>query len=462
LALVVFAWYGSLVPLNFSPRSLSEAWSTFTMMPVDFKDPSMVDWGINALLLIPAGFCLLGAATRPGSSLGQRLFRTIVVAAGCLVVSLSIEFSQSWFPPRVPSPADVIAQFLGAAAGIVAWWVCGRPFNRALTDFLADKRTDSSLDLVLLAYVAGFLLYSVAPLDLTLHPSELLQKYRSGRILLVPFSQPRIAADGFLLDVVTDILLFVPVGVFSATFPTRKNATIRPLSRSLLIGATIVFGIELVQLLVVSRFTDTTDLITGITGVALGALGYQRFSRRPIDAAAPVAAAKIRLLFYAAAYVLLLVAILWRPYDFSFTDTAAVRQRMSHFLGLPLSRALQGDYFSALNGFLQKFLLFAPLGAWIAVFTATLRPAARFVANAGLFCLTAALALAIELGQILLPSRFASFDDVLICSAGALIGLWAMSRVFYAQSPTADRPTANTTPADGQAASLEKRMDRAL
>ncbi|MEX2317853.1 MAG: VanZ family protein [Pirellulales bacterium] len=426
LGLFAFAWYGSLVPFDFSSRSLSEAWARFTNLPVDWQDGSKVDWGVNALLLVPAGFCLLGAATRFDLSLWQRLIRTAAVAASCLMMSLLIEFSQNWFPPRVPSPADVLAQFSGAAAGMAGWWLFGTRFDRALVEFLSQRRTSSQLELILLVYAAGLAVYSLAPLDLTLHPLELLHKYRDGRILLVPFARHVGSIETLLYDVISEILLFIPIGMFSATFQSSQRGAIRSRTSSLLVGGMFVAGIELLQVFVMSRYADATDLVTGFVGVAAGVFGFHHFSGRTVMTNTSATRKQIRLLICAALYVLLLLAIFWAPYNFTISGNSW--HRSSLFFGVPLSRALAGDYFSALTGFIQKFLLFAPLGAWIVLFASTLKPAMRFVTTLGLLFLTVILALAIELVQITLPSRFGSFDDVMICVAGSLVGLWAMSR----------------------------------
>jgi glycopeptide antibiotics resistance protein len=429
LALLAFAWYGSLVPFHFWPISLSDAWTRFTKTNVDWTNGSKVDWGVNSLLLIPTAFCLLGAVTRTKAGLGERLAGTVAVAAVCLAMSLCIEFSQNWFPPRVPSLADVVAQFMGAAAGLVGWWLFGTRFNRALAEFLSNTRSNSRFELLLLAYLVGLIVYSLAPLDLTLHPIELFRKYRDGRIQFVPFA-PHVGSGEMLFqNILPHLLLFVPVGLCSATFRSARDGAIRSVSGSFFVGGCFVAVIELLQVFVVSRYADATDLVTGFAGVAAGVSGYHYFSGRAAERAAPTARIRIRLLIYASLYVILLSAVFCSPFNFTTSDTTLIRQRMSQFFGVPLSSALQGDYLSALGGFLQKFLLFVPLGLWIALFTSTLRPAMQYVANLGLYGLTVLLALAFELVQIVLPSRYGSFDDVVICAAGSLFGLWAASRV---------------------------------
>ena len=179
LAFLTFSAYGSLVPFQFHRGSWSVAWQQMLNTEGEILNGSRIDWGVNVLLFMPTGFCLLAAATHSNSQLIGRICRTIVVAMTCLLASLVIEFAQGWFPPRVPSLADVMAQFWGATAGLVCWWIFGSYFHRALVQFVSGRTPHSRLDFVLFTYLAGLLIFSLAPLDLTLHPNELIRKYRA-------------------------------------------------------------------------------------------------------------------------------------------------------------------------------------------------------------------------------------------------------------------------------------------
>ena len=110
---------------------------------------------------------------------------------------------------------------------------------------------------------------------------------------------------------------------------------------------------------------------------------------------------------------------------------------------MPLSRALEGSYLSAFNGFLQKFILFAPLGGMIAVFVVSLKPSRRSIAGLVLLGLAAGFALFLEIGQLLLPSRSASFDDVIIGVAG--LSFWVLNRE-RTQSSRADERSHHAPP----------------
>jgi hypothetical protein len=104
-----------------------------------------------------------------------------------LAASILLEFSQEWFPERVPSLMDVCAQCLGTLGGGIAW----TPFGQQAIDWLRrwskPLGTDQRLNNVLALAVVSHVLSLALPLDHTLRPSELWHKYQGGGILLRPF-----------------------------------------------------------------------------------------------------------------------------------------------------------------------------------------------------------------------------------------------------------------------------------
>ena len=98
-------------------------------------------------------------------------------------------------------------------------------------------------------------------------------------------------------------------------------------------------GIEFGQLFVQSRFADVTDLMTGTLGVAIGVFGSRLYAGRSTKASTPNASATAWLMAAGVFYALVVLAILWSPYDFDISNTEAIRQRLSIFFGVPLSRA---------------------------------------------------------------------------------------------------------------------------
>jgi glycopeptide antibiotics resistance protein len=372
-----------------------------------------------------------------------------MVLATCTGLSFLIEIGQVWFPPRVPSFADVVAQMLGTGVGCLIWWTAGSTISAWIGLYLEDTRPAGQVDWLLQAYLVGLVLYSVMPLDLTLSPTELFNKYEeAGKIVLVPFSYNYGSLRQLVFELGTDVVIFIPVGMLAASLLTSSYAPVRSMASSLAFGFAIVLAIELVQLLVLSRFTDTTDLITGTLGVAIGAWLMRRWrgARRVANPshAAPKKRPSIvwKWFFAAIAYAALLVLLFWAPFDFTLEKEAA-KQRLDGFFALPFSSALRGSRFGSLNVLLRKVLLFVPLGVLLSLSVQSLPRHFRRVALTVLLIAAWGFALAIELGQIVLPDRVAVFDDTLLCALGACVGALATERIL-SRRPGADRTLAET------------------
>jgi glycopeptide antibiotics resistance protein len=97
LSYLLFVIYGSLVPLNFTPRSLHEALVTFQAIPfLQLGIESRSDWVANFLLFIPVGFFTARLATI-GARLPSQLLRGSGIVLGCMALAVTIEFTQLFF-----------------------------------------------------------------------------------------------------------------------------------------------------------------------------------------------------------------------------------------------------------------------------------------------------------------------------------------------------------------------------
>lgn len=76
-------------------------------------DATQIEVLANVALFVPAGLLLAIVLQRPVAAL-----------ALCVLASIGIELAQlSWFPTRVPSVADVEHNSLGAALGVLTFWL---------------------------------------------------------------------------------------------------------------------------------------------------------------------------------------------------------------------------------------------------------------------------------------------------------------------------------------------------
>lgn len=421
------AIYGSLVPLAWRPLPLDEAVDRFAGLRWRLSFESRTDWATNVLLFVPIGFCWLGAiiCDRPGR--GRAAAVSPVVIFACALLSVAVEFAQNWFPPRVPSPNDIAAETLGATLGTVLYLALGPTVTRWLASFSTPGRATGRLDRLLQAYLVGFVVYSLLPFDLTLRPTEILQKYREGKINFVPFAHVRTDVMGWY-DLISDVLLYVPVGMAAATLLTKRREPVRNFWGSVFWGMAIASGIELGQLLVMSRYTDVTQLVLAAAGVAVGAAAGRRWlnpiaartaSSGPLSAAAPWTWPAATIIYCA-----FLLLFFWSPFHW-IADPQLIEARRATFFEAPFSNLFWGTELNAATQVVRKGILFGLLGAMLPQIAAawTTSPVAYRWLLGLLVAATAAFSFTIEIGQICLTNSTPSFSDSLLYISGSLAGM---------------------------------------
>ncbi len=423
--------YGSLVPFRFESISWTDALAQFrAMFDAPWRVPgSRVDWSVNFLITVPLGFCGMGAWLADRSS----SLRLTAAAATVLILgtafSFAVEFAQVWFAGRVPSLKDVAAQSLGTLTGIAAWMLGGRRFTRWLRAYSALHAPREKFDWFLQAYVLGFVLYSLLPLDVITTPRELVAKYESGKFELIPFSYHHASAREAVYAYATDLLLCIPIGLWAVTAWCRRGAAARSGLAGVLLGVLVVAGTETLQALIVTRYTSTTDLLLGACGVLIGVVvrraGHRRSADRLVTSEPRASERSAVWLVLAVGYAVLLPAVFWAPYEFTH-DVELVKERLQSFFSPLFVRMQSGSDLQAIFSAIRKFAWFMPLGVLAGVGIARLpvgRAARRWLLGLGTLGVFA-VALGVELGQVLLPEAFADLTDALICFAGAAAPLW--------------------------------------
>ena len=265
---LVFVLYGSLVPLDFQYRPLHDAWTEFKALLSDgFFFRSRTDLGANFLLMVPAGFFGFGFlwSCRRDPWL---FFFAVTVWIMCLSASVAVEFLQLFFRGRTPAFSDILMQAIGSAVGITAWWLWGWKIWTRYFRSSSSGPPMSMAEKILWIYLIALFGYNTAPLDLNISPYAIYQKFKAGRIILIPFSFEYKSAIEFLYAISTDVAIWIPTGflLLLSGKKTPFKAWLWTLS-----AITITEG---VQLFVASRIFSITDIITGAIGGAVGVFAY--------------------------------------------------------------------------------------------------------------------------------------------------------------------------------------------
>ena len=440
-AYVLFVWYGSLVPLNFSPIPFDEAVRRFREAPyITMGVAERTDFIANILLFVPVAYFLLAALRT------DRRSRILDVLVGLAVLplftglSMAIEFTEMYFPGRTLSFNDVLAQTLGGVIGTGSWISVGRAITAWMREVAAERERTALVAQLLLAYVVLFTIAQLAPLNLTLNLSELAAKFRQGRIILIPFSFEYASWTAMAWDHLWDVMLNVPLGA-AATLVGMSAGRRRAPAQALALGVLAVGAIECGQVFVNSRFADVTDVLKGALGVAIGIAATSRLSlegpevsERGLDRAALVA--RLGLV----AWIIALIGYHWNPFEFTF-DRERVALGLRAISAVPLTHHYWSQEFHAFTEMLRKALLALPLGALLypawpdrgRSYVPRLRTTLAVVGGFGLLFV-------IELGQVFLPGRLPDITDVMIGDIGIMIGLWLAARLARASAPSVRAP----------------------
>jgi glycopeptide antibiotics resistance protein len=409
---IAFAAYGSFVPLRLRNVPFEYAVDVFLAMPIrPIRRVSRSDLLTNILLFVPIGFFLLGAVANRSRTLAAVWLVPVMLV--CAAISCGIEFGQIFIRGRTPSWNDILAQIAGTAIGSVLWLAAGT----FVIDWLGEARRSQSmadrLFRVLGAYTALWLVLGFLPFDYTVRPQELAEKFRAGRILLVPFND-----RDTLADMAGTLLMAVPIGVFFYLLARHRRVERHGLF-AVVLGFSATLLVEFAQLLAVSRIADVTDVLLNGTGTSLG---VWLATRQAGDRGKGLDGVRLWPLVGLAAWCVLLAARHWAPFDF-VADGTFIRDRWRLLTRVPFHSYYWGMPIFAFAEAASKFLLGLPVGAllqWVWLPRSTTWRRVQAIAIA---VVSATIFLAIELGQLMVPSRTPDQTDIYIGTAGAIAGV---------------------------------------
>lgn len=126
---------------------------------------------------------------------------------------------------------------------------------------------------------------------------------------------------------------------------------------------------------------------------------------------------------------MVLAAVFWSPFDVTH-DKHLIKQRLDGLVQVPFSALYAGSDFNAMNQVLRKGLWYAPLGVLLAMSVSKLR--SRVIPFALCFLAALGVAMFIELGKVLIPSRVADLTSVVLEALGFTVGMSATARLTKA------------------------------
>jgi VanZ family protein len=426
IAFFAIAIYGSLVPFQFTPLPWREAAARFARTPfLSLAIESRSDFVANILLFIPLGFCAMGLMLVDRRGPGLKLAWAAVVAVSLCLLSVAIEFTQVFFPPRTVSQNDILAETIGGVIGVVLWLFVGQVATNWARRLWSAWDRENLVTVLLPKYFLFLVLIHLMPLDLTISPALIYRKFEAGRIVLVPFQSRNWPETG--RKALMQLVYYAPLGVLLGLLPQRYRHCLGSWPRILVIGLLLAGIMEILQIFVYTRGADVTDALLGGASVFSGwALGRLLVTRGWQDR--PPAWLKWAAL---AIWVVAALVAEWRPFNFTINNAELI-ERLGQVGLVPFADYYAGTDYNSFDQFLHKALLFFPLGVIL-----TLGWRLRVSGTVGLALLAAAM---LEAGQLMLPKRHASVSDVLVLTFGAWIGAVVARRFARRQANPRQSP----------------------
>jgi len=337
------------------------------------------------------------------------------------------------------NPLDVQAQLIGSVIGLAGWGVAGG-------SLVAWLRTFQEVRPTWMAVLGLLFLAQLAPMDLSIAPTDLKQKLSAGGVELIPFHKHPLSEPatqwGLLGCAVTGALMGVAL-VKLGRDQWLQSRSIWMNGLLLTIGVT---AIEAIQLLVISRISSTSNLLVALAAGWCAVIMARQLQGPGGWQPLPSERGYLHLAAGLAAWLtgaLMICAGFWWPLK-PRLDRVPIERSLRLFRAQkPGTWLLSGDYDFATK---SKLLWFFPLGLLLGWICRRAQADWRFPAWPVLLLgsvLTIHLSLAAELGQVLFPPHAPDQTDLVLSGGLGILGMivgWLASRLVLPIAPIPPLP----------------------
>ena len=395
---LVFVIYGSLVPLVPNHLSFETALTHFKHIPyLNLGAASRADWIANIVLYIPLAYIASSNFNRVHALLG-RLLIAITILAFCLLIAISVEFSQLFFPPRTVSLNDLIAEALGSLIGVLGWLFLSAYFSGLWRQLLSANKLSAKSAIIF--YILIYTALSLFPYDFVTSIDELKLKLAHGSdSLLMSYSTCQANSWQCGFKILSEIAILLPLGFLCAYLPYQQRLTI-----ALLLGLSLGLFIEITQVFLLSGSGQGLSVISRMIGIGLGTYLWSRF--QSLDIANTLGILKKLLPLIIPVYLLLLIAANGElTNQWLMLQPTLDRLKDIHFL--PLYYFYYTSEAAALASLLNIIGLYFPIGLFCWLSTINRNDLQRRLTLHWFYVgvMAGLLALAIETGKLFLINK---------------------------------------------------------
>ncbi|TAK91092.1 MAG: VanZ family protein [Burkholderiaceae bacterium] len=430
LGYAFFIVYGSLLPFDWNGLALAGAWENFQHIRfLKLGVGDRADWVANLLLYIPLGFLLCGG-------LVGKSRRPLVVLIGLVLswlssagLALGVEFLQEFFPPRTVSLNDILAEFIGAAVGMLLWPVIGLRLADGVRIILRGGANTTYAVLCAYALVYGAMI---------LFPYDFLLSYDEWQARLAPDKMGWLfvahCGGSCFLRLIPEALTIIPLGMLGALAcgKTRRVSLLWAAAAGLLSGILI----EILQLTIATGISQGASAGAKALGVLLGVWLIQLIGRFDWRWARSYTKAMLAL-----GTVPYLLALAWLNHwlDGPWTEPAKGWERLAEMRFLPFYYHYFTTETVALLSLLFQAGIYFPVGVglWFWRWTEAANPPERALVWPALAA--GILASVVETGKLFIAHTHADPTNIWIAAVAASAAYALLDLMFGIASHSAGR-----------------------
>ena len=456
LLAVLFILQTGLVPFDFiiGPAApSSDQWFSATTSRLTF--PDVVS---NIFLYLPIGILLHWVSSR---RLANRTLALLVTIALAAALSGAVEWLQAYSPARVSSMIDLVANVVGATLGAsVSWlarWIVPAMFEAVLDEFCVRPQAAA-----LKAYCLLLVVFAAIPFSFSFDTIRLKKAVKAANF--VPFA----THDASLLESdggrgargyqaiayqkwrgmkrwsrwTAECASFAVLAWLLYSVSRTDYGFGRGSATALVwyLGGGLAFGLSALQLLIVSRMCDVTDILFRLIGLAVGLVAWLVYGagsgRSDLAVQALRGRTLAKLCLVLTVGYILYTGLIPMSFNDHSTDVGASIASESF---LPFFAYFLTRFDLMMADAMEKFASYVVFAALLATCWSRVRliePKSRLLP---VIVVGVTLSAAIEAVQVFIPVRVTSLTDPILAAAGCLTGVLAQQHAvrfyWYARSP---------------------------
>lgn len=421
----------------------------------------------NVFLYLPVGALLFWTLRRALRSTVTAALLAMVLSA---VLSGTVEWLQSFSPVRVSSMVDLVSNVFGAGLGVSLAVVAAWSVPHLIDDVLNALR-QRPLTVGTKAYVCVLVMFAVMPFSFSLDPGLLKRSIK--QVQVVPFASfesnwqqaeaARAAGDPaayaearwqamrcwsrWSAEVASfAVLSWLVLSLFLTDYGFHR---ISATTLTWWLCGGLAIGLSLLQIPVVTRGVDATDVLFRGVGMLAGSLARLGWKS---DARGRDRVASGRLVRRAAAVgcvlvLLYLVMTGMMPFVFEVAIAGPARALTSTSF-LPFHGYFATRFDVMMADLMEKFAAYVLFAAMLITARPALRDAGGLKGMFKVVCLGVTVATLIEFVQMFVPTRVAGLTDLIIAACGCATGVMVQEHVVKFRSVARSLATdaSETTP----------------